>query len=329
MASHRPQQDAGLAREPRPARTVSPVDPGTLDQLGALARCQDGVLTRSQVLAAGVSEHELRALLDLATWLPLLRGTYLTQPWRQGRELQRSWARAALLSVPGSVVARSSAAVLHGLRGVPARGAVEVVAERHVRPRGHLVPHRSRLGAADVVDLDGLAVTSPVRTLADLVPALPRLDALAVLDSALATRLVDGHDLARAAQAAAGHRGCRGAADLWALADRRAESPLESRVRLRCVEAGLPPQHLQLEVRDEHGHLLARADLAFDGRPERGDRPLLLEADGRSVHDAPEALHRDRWRQNALVALGYQVLRCTWADTLSPGAVPAMVRAAL
>jgi very-short-patch-repair endonuclease len=55
---------------------------------------------------------------------------------------------------------------------------------------------------------------------------------------------------------------------------------------------------------------------------------LVLEADGREVHSTPDALYRDRWRANALVALGHDVIRCTWADTLDPDRVPAMVRSA-
>ena len=300
-----------------------------LGHLTALAQRQDGVVTRAQALAAGLRTHEARALLARSEWLPLLRGTYLVESWRHGRELQRSWARAAVLTAPGAVVAITAAAVLHGVQGVPRSRAVDVVVDRHLRPREHLVPHRSALEPSEVSDLDGLPVTSVERTLADLVPRLGRLEALAVLDSALAVGLVGRDGLERAARTAVSHRGYRATQDLWALADGRAESPLESRVRLRCCDAGLRPDHLQLEVRDEHGHLLARADLAFDRPGDLTARSLLLEADGRSVHDAPEALHRDRWRQNTLVALGHPILRCTWADTLSRGAVPAMVRAAL
>ncbi|MEJ5912833.1 hypothetical protein [Pseudokineococcus sp. 1T1Z-3] len=56
---------------------------------------------------------------------------------------------------------------------------------------------------------------------------------------------------------------------------------------------------------------------------------LLLEADGRQFHDPLTALYRDRERANALVGLGHDVVRCTWADTCVPGRVAAIVRAAL
>lgn len=296
----------------------------------ALAARQDGVVTRRALVAAGVPPHVLRRLLRGGEWSPLLRGSYLVDPGRAGPALQRSWARAAVLTVPGAVVGKGTAAVLHGLDGVPRSGVVDVVVDRHVKARQRrLRPHRFTLDPVDVVDLGGLPTTSVPRTLADLVPQLARPEALAVLDSALRTAAVDRGGLQVAAGLAARRPGCEGVRDLWALADGRSESPLESRVRLRCVEGGVPPDELQLEVRDEHGHLLARADLAFQERTRGRRLPLLLEADGRRFHDAPEALHRDRWRANALVALGYDVIRCTWADAMSRTAVPWMVRQAL
>ena len=83
-----------------------------------------------------------------------------------------------------------------------------------------------------------------------------------------------------------------------------------------------------VELRDEHGHLLARGDMTF--RRRRPEAPVaVLEADGRGPHDAPDALYRDRWRANALVALGHPVTDRAWADTLSRLAVPTMVRAVL
>lgn len=295
------------------------------------AHRQDGVLTAADAAAAGMMGPGLRRVLRRGEWAPLLRGTYLVEVDRSGMLLERSWARAAVLGVPVAVVGMGTAARLHGLQGVRPPGAVQVLvppgAER--RPRPGLDPHVTTLAPSDVVALAGLPVTSGVRTLADLVPRLSRLDALAALDSALRTGLVDAAGL-RAAQAmVVGRRGSLAVADLWDLADGRAESPLESRVRLRCLDSGLVPDELQVPLRDEHGHVLARGDLGFRrrSRPSRGW--LVVEADGQDVHSTPEALYRDRWRADTLVAPGHDVVRCTWVDTLRPVPVPAMVRAAL
>ncbi|WP_261558740.1 endonuclease domain-containing protein [Frankia tisae] len=58
------------------------------------------------------------------------------------------------------------------------------------------------------------------------------------------------------------------------------------------------------------GRLLARVDLAW---PEAR---VAVEADGAAVHSQPDALFRDRIRQNALLARGWRVLRFTWEDVV-------------
>ena len=50
----------------------------------------------------------------------------------------------------------------------------------------------------------------------------------------------------------------------------RAESPLETRVRLLATDAGYPPDELQLPERDAYGQVLGFGDLAWwlsGGRP--------------------------------------------------------------
>lgn len=306
-------------------------DARRLEQVLALARSQDAVVTSRDLAAAGVGPHVPRRMVRAGQWRPLLVGSHLIDPGRSGRHLTRSWARSAVLTVPGAVVGLGTAASLLGLDGPRPFDGVQVVLPARLAksPRAHLDPHAFDLAPDHVVEVGGVPTTSAVRTLADLVLRLGRLDALAVLDSALATGLVDHHGLAAAERLAAGRRGCLAVEDLWGLADGRAESPLESRVRLRCVDGGVAPDELQVRISTPDGFVVARGDMGFRRRSRPRAGWLLLEADGRSVHDAPEALYRDRARANALVALGHDVIRCTWADTLDPYRIPAMVRAAL
>jgi len=298
--------------------------------LGVAAR-QDAVVTRGDLGRAGATPADARTLVRRGDWSPLLRGALLVRPTRTGTHLLRSWARSAALTVPGAVVGMGTAAALHGLAEPVEPTPVHVLVPPGLRKRGRaqLAVHHDVLVPGDVVDLRGLPVTSVLRTLVDLVPRLPRGDALGLLDASLAARAADRDDLLRARALASGRRGCRGVDDLRALADGRSESALESRARLDCVDGGVPPDDLQVVVRDDQGRPVARGDIVVRRRHRPGRGLLVLEADGRRFHEAPEALLHDRHRANALVALGHDVIRCTWADTCTPGRVAAMVRAAL
>jgi hypothetical protein len=110
------------------------------------------------------------------------------------------------------------------------------------------------------------------------------------------------------------------------LADPRAQSPLESRLRLACIDGDVAPDELQYPVLDEVGHVVAIGDLGWSkGRA----RPLIAEGDGRAVHELPAAVLHDRRRGNALVVRHCDVLRFTWADALRPVYVQQTVRNAL
>lgn len=305
---------------------------GALDdeRLTGLLRWQDGVVTTRQLMAVGFRDTDIRRLVRRGRLLRLRRGAYLAHP---ERETAREWkvhARAASLSVPDVVVAGATAARLWGLDGVP-DGAVEVVVPpaRTLRSRSDLRPHSWALEEGDVELLDGMAVTTPARTLADVVLGVGRPTALAVLDSALRRGLVRPGELPKIGARVAGRPGSAHVADLWALADGRAESVLESRVRLRCLDGGLVPDELQVEIRDDDGMVLARADMGFRARSRPGRGWLLVEADGAGVHSGPEAVHVDRVRGNRITARGCDTVRFTWRDTIDPLAIPRSVRAAL
>ncbi len=147
----------------------------------------------------------------------------------------------------------------------------------------------------------GWRVTSLQKTVADMSLTLPLDDLVCLVDGVLNSGGVI--DL----------EGIRGRAktrlsSALVLADGRAESALETVIRLLLVRAGLAPEVLQLRLFDRDGRCYARLDLAWPSRM------LAVEADGREYHDRPEALYRDRQRQNALELARWTVLRFTWDD---------------
>jgi very-short-patch-repair endonuclease len=100
-----------------------------------------------------------------------------------------------------------------------------------------------------------------------------------------------------------------------------AESPMETRLRLLLVRAGLPAPELQHRLHDDRGVALARLDLAYE------DRKVGIEYDGGHHRDTFE---RDLARQNVLHSLGWTILRFTADDVLRhPARTAAQVRAVL
>ncbi|MDC7122546.1 hypothetical protein OMK64_13475 [Cellulomonas fimi] len=163
--------------------------------------------------------------------------------------------------------------------------------------------------------------------LAQAVPELQARHAVAALDDVLRRGLLSGEGLAEVRRLVAGRRGAARTSGVWAMVDPRSESPLETFARLDCVAGGVPPDELQVVIRGEDGRFLGRADLGWR-RP--GGRWLLAEIDGREIHEAPEALLRDRRRQNALLSTDrVTLLRFTAADLGADGRMVRTLRAHL
>jgi hypothetical protein len=102
---------------------------------------------------------------------------------------------------------------------------------------------------ADVARSDPLRLTSAARTLVDCAREWPLEDAVVAMDAALLADRTTADELTRVASAQQSWRGVQQARRAIGLSDGRAESPLESRGRLRIVGAGLPTPELQVEIR--------------------------------------------------------------------------------
>lgn len=298
-------------------------DMGLSARARELAARQDGVLTREQVAELGVSRALMRRMVRQGRWVRLDRGSYWVAADDRPPRL-RTRVRGALLSSGADAVACGPTAVrLHGVHGVPqaADRSVHVASPKPHRPRDGVTLHR--LGARRTVWLRGMPVTTVAQSVADMLRTADRATAVSVMDSALQQGLLPGgtdelHHMLR------GYPGGERARGLLCQADGHAESPLETRGRLVCTDAGMPPEVLQWRLSDASGARY-RIDL---GWPSRG---VGVEADGRAVHGEPEALYADRHRQNALLSAypGLVLLRFTWRDSLEPDRFLVSLRQAL
>lgn len=280
-----------------------------------------GPTTRSGVRAAGLSDRELRH----PHVTRLSRDTYL--PRALSGDLASRLAAVLLTAPPGAVVSHLSAADVWGIE-VPFRKRDDrrvhltvpsgVGAESRVDRRLYRIP----LIETEAERRWSMPVTTPARTWRDLAGILEPPALLAVTDQ-FVNGLASRQELREALLRRPRGRGCARARRVLPLADSRAGSPMESVLRWRVHEAGLPDPELQFVVRDGGGVFLGRADFAWPGRK------LLVEFDG-DVHRDRKVFVEDLRRQNRLVAAGWTVLRFSSADVLGhPDKVIAAIRAAL
>ncbi|GAA4714041.1 hypothetical protein Prum_040650 [Phytohabitans rumicis] len=281
----------------------------------------------AQAREAGLTAHDVDRLCRAGRWQRLARGAYLVDP--QAVAPRRARIRAAVASAgAGAVAALGTAAELHGIAGLRQSQAIHVTvagsaAKPHRRTDPALVIHQLAVLPEEVCAVGGIPTTTPVRTAADLILRVDRYVAVSVLDSALNRELIQPEELAAIPALIRGRRGAVAARVHLTEADGRAQSPLETRVRLRCVDGRVRPDALQHAVCDEDGYILGVGDLAWLRAR------IIGEADGKAPHSLPDAVFQDRRRQNRLANAGWLILRFTWQDTLDPGYIPYVVRAAL
>jgi uncharacterized protein DUF559 len=274
-------------------------------------------------MAVTIAEAERESItwkqLQSRRWQRLARGVYV--PARGGvaplLELGAAWRRMP----PDAVLSFGTAGWLHGLDLSPcAPIEVSVAAGHAVSHRAGVRFHKVQLDPAEVVVRHGFRVTSPLRTCADLGSVRDQTAAVTALDMALNNGLASKAELAELAEAWTGRSGVVKLRRAVALAD-VAESPMETRLRLLLVRAGLPAPEPQVTVTDGSGGPVARVDLYY------ASHRLCIEFDGGQHRDQ---LVADNRRQNRLVDAGYSVLRFTSADVLgTPERIAAVVRAAL
>lgn len=236
-------------------------------------------------------------------WQRIVRGVYADAILPLDHGLK---AAATALVVPtAAALTGVSAAWLWGVRLASPADPVDVLCPpgTPLRSRTGLRVRHSPLPARDLDALVGIRVTTPLRTAWELALRLELTEAVVYLDALSGLERFDTTELDAYLAERSGRHGCRRAGRVFAMVDGRAESPQESRLRVRLVLAGLPAPVPQFEVR-LRGEFVARVDLAW---PEHR---VAVEYDGR-WHADPAQLDRDRARLNRLLLAGWHVHHVT------------------
>lgn len=216
-------------------------------------------------------------------WTTIFRGVRVSAGTPLTPELL---VQALKLIVPCEVVAtRWAAAMFHGVDVRPRLGAKpEMTVQRtdSIRTRGRVKVRQALLPAEDVMEIDGVLVTTPLRTTFDLARQCDRVESVVGVDAMTHAGLVTLEGLADYVAAHPCWRGVDFARRAVALAEPKAESPMETRLRLIYVYGGMPRPQVQIEIW-ENGVLLYRIDMGYE------ELKLGFEYDGRDHADQIEA----------------------------------------
>ncbi len=263
--------------------------------------------TRADALAAGWTDSRLSKLVRDGLIRRLMKGVYVDALAPDSIELRA--AALSLVAPADAVICRRSAAWLYGIDTLALREHTEIPTVDCVQPYGRratrLRPsgtHSQTLRPGDVTTTLGLRVTSPIATAVHLARHLDRPFALSGVDAMLHAGLVELDELKAAVTSFAHHPGIVQARDIARYAEPLSESPGESWLRLRVLDAGFPRPEAQVVVQERF-----RLDLGF---PEPGPDGLRigLEYDSDQWHSGQAADLRDGTRRAELRSLGWHIL---------------------
>lgn len=193
------------------------------------------------------------------------------------------------------------------------------------------IVHTAALGPGEIVKVDGIRVTSIIRTLIDVACTASFNSTVVAADAALHRGWVAAPMLETAVTSTMHRRGAAAARRALKFADGRSESPGESLTRVTMDQLGLPPPLLQIRIYSPNGTFLGRVDLGY---PDLG---VLFEFDGlvkyrkplRPGQDAAEIVIQEKLREERIRDMGYVIVRFVWAELADPAAMHAKITAGL
>lgn len=277
--------------------------------------------TTKMAREAGITDRQLRELVRLGLLRRPLKGLYVANDVTDSLELRVACLK--LVVPPDAVVVDRHSGWLHGAEMMLAPGEhLEVQPLSLFLPagRGRLKNDLASSGERtfrddDVVEIDGLLVTTPLRTALDVGRVRWPQRAIAGIDQMHRLKAYDPDEFLGEIERFRGHRYVTTLRLVGPLADGRAESPPESVLRLESTEVRGLDLVPQLEVY-RGARLLGRLDL--------GNESLRIgvEYDGEEWHSSPEQLEHDRSRRAEMIEDGWLIEAFRKEDTFARLADP-------
>lgn len=273
-----------------PGRGAAACEPGRLD-IGRPFSKADGV-------AAGIPYKVLRG----SRFRRLFRDVYISSDVREHLDDR---TRGALLLHPESAYAsHQTAAELYGV-AVPPSSLVHlsVFRARDRRWCEGIQPHVAPPGTV-VRSLRGIRISDKYRMFIELAGVLELVDLVVVGDNMLRVFGIQAADL-RAALS--------GSSDYWSGAARhaagyvrdRVDSPMETRLRMLLVLAGLPEPEVNRSIRDDRGNVVLRFDLSY------GEARVAVEFEGRQHVELVRQWEKDIVRDDTAALQDWRIVKIT------------------
>lgn len=293
-----------------------------------VTRSQGGIFLRSQALASGYTSGEFDAMTRPGrSWVRIRYGVYTTRDLWQTLDAGGRWKlrdRAALLVCNDqTVVSHSSAARLRNLALYHVTDGLSHVTRLRSghgsRVEAGIKHHLAALRLDDVEVVDGIRLTSAVRTVVDVSREFGYRSGLVTADSALQAGASRADLLVAASSMSSTPHGPVMRAVAGA-ADGRAQTPIETLARILLINMGITDLELQVRISFPTGGW-AEVDILSRGWQH------VFETDGRlkyqaqlDPHGRPVTAEHVVWmekkREDKLRGQALGLSRIFWADTL-------------
>jgi very-short-patch-repair endonuclease len=272
--------------------------------------------TRSDALAAGISPKQLRG----SRFRRIFSGVYI-EARVPDHPLIRAEA-ALLLHPPGAFASHVTAGLIHGVP-LPSHPLTHVTV-LHPDDRRRSEGIRCHVSVdREVERISGVPVSGPHQMFVELASMLSLVDLVVVGDAlvrmgkatpASLAAYCERSDARHTALALRAARYVRGEVD----------SPMESRLRMLIVMAGLPEPVVNHKIRDQDGRVIRRFDLSYPSVR------LIVEYDGRQHVEVVDNWQSDLVRREELDDAGWRILVVTSAGIYKePGRTVSRIHQAL
>lgn len=280
---------------------------------------QQGLITRSQVMRAGVTAKEVEVLIRSGAWVALRRGVYADgAAWAEADEFQGRpmlHIRAAMMTLQCDyVLSHDSAAIVQQMWVPDPRQSLVHVTRRKVHGdavRAGVKHHLAPYDDDDVVEVGGLRVLGMARTALDLAREHGLTAGVAGCDYALRSG-VSRQELADVRKRMWCWPGSRTMDLALEMADPGAESFLECEARVFVNELGIGRPQTQFGLSD--GHRTVWCDLRVCRHVFEVDGKTKYLPDNLRGLDPPDVLWNEKRRQDFISGFKLGVSRITTHD---------------